>query len=196
MTRRHKLLTSPNAVFREGTRRLNFGTSVDEQRRGVELLKCAADLGHIRAHLWLGAAFDYGLGVKPHRLKAFRHYLIAAEAGNANGQYHVGVFYHEGRGVPTSYTKAVAWLRKAVIQGDAEAMYLLGQCFRYGRGVRRDLTKGLVWYTMLLIEACWKLSSHSACASAKVKGWRKIVGRRSYGICEPRSGAMKTQPTT
>ncbi len=66
---------------------------------GFKLLRKSAALGSIKAHEWLGAVYDYGLGTRANRRKAFEHYLIAANAGNANAQYHIGIFLSEGRGV-------------------------------------------------------------------------------------------------
>src|SRR5271166_5848129 len=86
----------PNAgrLFAEGSKLLNLGSGVKDHRRGVELLKQAAKFGYVDANIWLGFAYDYGLGTRQNRRVALKHYQTAAEAGDANAQYHVGVFFH------------------------------------------------------------------------------------------------------
>ncbi len=59
---------------------------------GYQLLIEAANIGFVMAHEWLGAIYDYGLGVKSNQKKSFYHYMIGAKADNANCQYHVGIF--------------------------------------------------------------------------------------------------------
>lgn len=72
--------------------------------------------------------YDYGLGTRPNRRRAFEHYLKAAEAGNPNSEYQVGIYYCAGFGVQKNYGVAVKWLRRAVDHGDAYAMHVLGKC--------------------------------------------------------------------
>jgi TPR repeat protein len=73
--------------------------TLKDYQRGFKLLKQAAALNHIGAYGWLGAAFDYGLGTRANRRRAFQCYLRAAKEGEPNSEYHVGVFYMAGRGV-------------------------------------------------------------------------------------------------
>jgi TPR repeat protein len=133
---------SARSVYAEAVRLFRPGQSVKEYRSGFALMKSAAAMGYIKAHEWLGAMYDYGLGTRPNRRLSLRHYRIAADAGSPNGEYHVGVFYHDGIAVRRDDKTAVLWLRKAMRHGDAEAAHVLGQCYRSGRGVRKNPKKG------------------------------------------------------
>jgi TPR repeat protein len=116
--------------------------SVRKHKAGFELLKQAAALGNVDAHEWLGALYDYGLGTKTNRRRAFEHYLVAAKAANPNSEYHIGIFYYAGIGVRKNRALAVEWLQKAVRHADADAMHVLGKCYRYGHGVPKNPEKG------------------------------------------------------
>jgi TPR repeat protein len=133
---------SVSGLFAAAKKLYNAGLGGEDYRRAFQILKRAATLGHPGAHEWLGAVYDYGLGVRPNRRLAFQHYKIAADSGRPNAEYHVGIFYHEGISVPKDYRLAVEWLRKAAKHGDATAIYWLGQCYLHGRGVRKDDRKG------------------------------------------------------
>src|SRR5579871_3100120 len=86
---------------------------IEGYKAGFELLKRASSLGHVGAHVWLGAAYDYGLGTRTNRRQAFKCYKFAADAGDPNAQYHIGVFYYDGIAVSKNYKTAVRWLKKA-----------------------------------------------------------------------------------
>ena len=90
--------------------------------------------------------YDYGLGTKPNRRRAFEHYLTAAKAGDANSEYHVGIFYFRGVGVRRNRRLAAKCLIRSVKHSDTHAMYVLGRQYRYGEGVRKNphLTDELV----------------------------------------------------
>jgi hypothetical protein len=104
-----------------------------DYQRGFKLLKQAAALNHIGAYGWLGAAFDYGLGTRANRRRAFQCYLRAAKEAEPNSEYHVGIFYMAGRGVRKNRTLAVEWLQRASSHGDEFAIHALGKSYRYGQ---------------------------------------------------------------
>ena len=133
---------SPREVFAEGKRLVNFPASDADYKSGFALIKKASLLGEIFAHEWLGAIYDYGLGVRRNGQLAFKHYRIAAEAGQPNSEYHVGVFYKVGVGVRPNRRLAIKWFERAAAHGDAGALHGLGWCYRFGDGVPRNLTKG------------------------------------------------------
>ncbi len=174
-----KKARSPNVsarkLFAEGRKLLNYGSGSSDHKRAIELLEQAAALGHVGARVWLGAAYDYGLGTKRDRRLALKHYRIAANAGDANAQYHVGVFYHDGTGVKRDHRIAVSWLRKAARQGLAEAKYALGLCYRYGRGVPRNPKQGF----RLQLEAAQR---------------RVLEAQFSVGVCYSRGEGVRTDP--
>lgn len=128
-------------LFKRATLRFVGPPGLRNFELGLELLKQAAELGQVAAHAWLGAAYDYGLGTRTNRVRAFEHYLTAAKAG-VDSEYNVAVCYLWGSGVSKNCPLGVRWLRKAIRHGDADAMHVLGQCYRWGRGLRRNPKKG------------------------------------------------------
>lgn len=133
---------SPRKIFTEGRRLVNFPAGAGDYKAGFALIKQASLLGEVQAHEWLGAIYDYGLGVRKNGRLALKHYRIAAAARAPNSEYHVGVFYYEGVGVRPNYRLAVKWFERAARHGDAVALHCLGSCYRFGHGVRRNPTKG------------------------------------------------------
>src|ERR1700687_903480 len=111
-TRKARGNPSSRSLLAEGQRKVNWANGVQDYKTGLVLLKQAAALGQMTAHEWLGAMYDYGLGVRKNGRLAFKHYRTAATAGHPNAEYHVGVFYLEGVGVRQDYHTAVNWLRR------------------------------------------------------------------------------------
>lgn len=70
-------------LYAAGRRKLNASTSLGESKAGLALLKRTAAPGSVEAHVWPAAAYDYGLGTRPNRRLALRHYQIAANSSNA-----------------------------------------------------------------------------------------------------------------
>lgn len=92
-------MRSARQMFAKGRRLVNFPASDGDYKAGFALIKQASVLGETPAHEWLGAMYDYGLGVRKDGRLAFKHYRIAAEARLPNSEYHIGIFYKVGVGV-------------------------------------------------------------------------------------------------
>src|ERR1700759_2700006 len=100
------------AIYKKAVANFNTGRNAHDHRKGFLLLKEAASLNYVPAHEWLGAAYYYGLGVRPNRQQAFKHDLIAAKAGDATSKYHVGISYLAGRGVRKNSKLGIRWLER------------------------------------------------------------------------------------
>src|SRR5260370_20074781 len=142
MTRSHAAPMSTSEMFKKAREIYLRGNNPTRYRRGFRLLKSAAARGNSDAHEWLGAAYDYGLGTRPNRRRAFEHYQQAAGPRNPNAEYHVAIFLLDGIGTSKNERAAIRWLRNAAIHGDQTAVHVLGQCYRSGRGVPRNPQKG------------------------------------------------------
>jgi hypothetical protein len=121
-----------HGLFKKAKASFGEPRNKERYRTGFGALKMAACLGHVGADEWLGATYDYGLGTRVNRVRAFRHYLRAANKGNANAQYHVGVFYFEGRGVSKKPRSAIRWFAEAAKQQGHSCTWVLLQA-RMGR---------------------------------------------------------------
>src|ERR1700688_1937779 len=128
-------------IFR--TAKACYGVLTDSSyKKGFELLKRIAALGHVGAHEWLGAVYDYGLGTRRSRRRSFEHYMAAANAGNSNAECHIGVFYLDGIIGRKDYSRGLEWINKAARHGDATALHVLGYSYRYGLGLPNNPRKG------------------------------------------------------
>jgi hypothetical protein len=91
-------------------------------KRGFSAALEAAHLGHVKAQVMVGAAYDYGVGVRRNPELAFRYYKRAALAGDFDAQYDVGACYAEGVGVRANNRAAVRWLTLAAKHGVPDAL--------------------------------------------------------------------------
>jgi tetratricopeptide (TPR) repeat protein len=87
----------------------------------VRELQTIVATGNARAQCYLGACYEYGVGVPEDDKQAAEWYRKAAEQGYVLAQYRLGESYHRGRGVPKDLKQAAEWYRKAAEQGDEEA---------------------------------------------------------------------------
>jgi TPR repeat protein len=138
--------TSARQLFAEGRRLVTFPANEGDLKVGFAFIQRASIMGEALAHEWLGAMYDYGLGVRKNGRLAFKHYRIAAEGRQPNSEYHLGIFYKEGVGVNPNQRLAAFWLERAARHGDAVALHTLGKCYRSGEGVLRNAARGFHYH--------------------------------------------------
>ncbi len=98
--------------------------------------------GFVLAYNSLGYLYEYGLGVKQDRVKAYNRYYEGAINGEPYAQMHLGLMY-EAQG---NYGIAVNWYKEAANQGLAPAQYYLGNMYYWGKGVNQDYQEAMNWY--------------------------------------------------
>lgn len=76
----------------------------------------AAELGHARAQLNLGFAYENGLGVAKYPVEAVSWFRKAAQQGYAPAQDRMAHCYDKGFGVEKDLVKAIEWCKKACSQ--------------------------------------------------------------------------------
>jgi TPR repeat protein len=111
----------------------------------IECLKEAANLGHIKAQLYLGKLYENGLSIDKDVKKAAYWFEKAAEQGNIDAQCDIGALYSEGLGVNKDEAEAVKWWQKAAEQGHKEAQHNLALFYCFGLGGSRDDKKAAYW---------------------------------------------------
>src|ERR1043166_9381453 len=94
----------------------------------------------------LGYSYQYGIGKKKDKFKAFEFYLKSAEGGNSDAQNNVGYCYQNGIGIKKDEKKAFEWYLKAANEGNLYAQYNLGECYQDGTGINKDDKKAVEWY--------------------------------------------------
>jgi uncharacterized protein len=115
------------------------GWGVDrEPKRGIELLKQAAELGDTPAMITLGDAFHRGVGTasgKPDDKESFHWYSEAANRRNPKALGYLGVLYMTGAGVTKNPKLAVEKLKEGMDQGDAGSKYFYALSLKDGLGI-------------------------------------------------------------
>ena len=103
-----------------------------------DLLKCAADQGHIEAIRLLAVYyFDDRIGRKFPNMGE-KCLLYAAHHGSVKAQRSLGYRYMFGNGVQKSEKKGFKWYKIAAERGDPEANYEVGRCFERETGVEKS----------------------------------------------------------
>ena len=87
----------------------------------------AADLSSAEGQYFMGAAHEWGVGLKQDYAQALKWYRLSAEQQNKNGQYGLGSLYARGRGVEQDYTEAIKWYTLSAEQGVRNAQSELGR---------------------------------------------------------------------
>ncbi|TCK18569.1 hypothetical protein DFR30_1848 [Thiogranum longum] len=108
----------------------------------VQKLIAKAESGDTEAQFKLGAAYDYGKGVRSDGNEAKKWYRKAAEAGHAEAQNSLGSGYQADK----QYEEAIIWYEKAAKQNHALATNNLGYLHDLGLGVPKDRQKGYALY--------------------------------------------------
>ena|GEM_PF-2063793 len=75
----------------------------------LEHFSRSAEVGHAKAHNWLGWMYYYGKGVPQNNQEALHWYVKSAEADYAIAQVNLGKMYELGRGVLPDVIQAYKW---------------------------------------------------------------------------------------
>jgi uncharacterized protein len=111
-------------------------------------------------YVYVGKAYDKGLGVAVDKFEAVKWYEKAAEAGKPEAQWRLGVKYDLGDGVLKDKQKALHWYLKAAeqneigllakymgdVSGVAESQRNLGYMYQSGEGVSKDAQEAFKWF--------------------------------------------------
>ena len=101
-------------------------------------VKTSAIVGDVDAMFSLASYYEFGVGARRNRKKAFEWYRKAARRGNRDARYTLGVCYSEGVGVPTDDRIAYRWFARAAREGDPDGMCAQALALRHGRGVHKN----------------------------------------------------------
>src|SRR5205823_5765663 len=118
-----------------------------DEKRGVDLVREAADAGDTRAIDLLGDCYTHGTGVKTDYAEALRLFSRAAEKGNLRALGNLGVLYMTGRGLASPNPKKAADLfEKGARAGESSCMFNFAQCLEEGIGVGKNGLQAQAWY--------------------------------------------------
>ncbi|KAJ3096483.1 hypothetical protein HDU97_005865 [Phlyctochytrium planicorne] len=110
-------------------------STIADLRRGVSLLKQAAELGHAKAICRLGRLHESGVpGLLPmDREAAIKAYQSASDAGDAEAMARYGRFFEQGvPSLPRNARLALDLYMKSAEANDPLGLYFLGRCHENG----------------------------------------------------------------
>ena len=139
-------LTTRDALFDEGMRILENGTTREDGVKAFKCLRQAASQGHTEAQYQLSVCYDRGIGVRRNITEAAKWCQMAAFGGHAKAQSEIGYCYEYGQGVVRNIKEAVSWYEMASAQGNIEAKNNLAFCYQKGRGVHKDVKEAIRLY--------------------------------------------------
>lgn len=100
---------------------LNVGQCVKaDPKRGIALLRKAANQGSSEAMMKMADYYYRGQFVIQDKTRAVRYVLSAATGGNVSAQMSLVRLYNEGLGSPVDYELAFHWLYNAVFTDEAK----------------------------------------------------------------------------
>ena len=139
-------LATRDALFAEGMRILENGTTREDGVKAFKYLGQAASQGHTEAQYQLSVCYDRGIGVRRNITEAAKWCQMAAFGGHAKAQSEIGYCYEYGQGVVRNIKEAVSWYEMASAQGNIEAKNNLAFCYQKGRGVHKDVKEAIRLY--------------------------------------------------
>jgi hypothetical protein len=138
-----------NDLYKKARDAIDAGDRVE----GMQLLKQAAENGHVLAMFHLGLYMRHDAKTAQEYEEAARWYRRAAETGGsgfAGAQNNFGDMFENGEGVPKSAADAVYWYTRSALQGEPTAYLSLGSCFAEGIGVKKDLVEAYFWLALAI----------------------------------------------
>ena len=122
------------------------GIGVDQNNtKGYQYIREAADMSDPKAQYTLGALYYLGAGVKKDYKKAFNWLNLASEQNYIDAKYNLAVMYEFGEGVDQSYEKAYEYYLFAARRDNLESQIKIADMYRDGIGTDMDLEKSSYW---------------------------------------------------
>ena len=122
------------------------GIGVEQNNtKGYQYIREAADMSDPKAQYTLGALYYLGAGVKKDYKKAFNWLNLASEQNYIDAKYNLAVMYEFGEGVDQSYEKAYEYYLFAARRDNLESQIKLASMYRDGIGTEMDLDKSAYW---------------------------------------------------
>lgn len=132
------------SLFDNGSLILNM--TKPDKKKAYQLIKEAADLGHVRAKELLGHALLLGDSLTQGVEKAKQYFEDLVKEGSPYAQMHLGFMHAIGLGVNSSQAKALVYYTFAALGGNPWAQMALGYRHLSGIGVVSSCESALAFY--------------------------------------------------
>jgi TPR repeat protein len=119
---------------------------VQDRAEAQNLLKRAAEAGHVPAALALAQLFE-AEGEGQDLAAAVAWLRRAAQSGSDEACFQLGL-YHIRVEAHRDFPEAALWLRRAAEKGHAEAQYFLGRLLLDGRGLSANVDEARAWFQL------------------------------------------------
>ena len=116
-----------------------------DNNKGFEYIKNAADKSHPKAQYTLGALYYLGAGVNQDFKKAFDWLSLSAEQNYVDAKYNLAVMYELGKGVSQDFEKAYELYIAAARSNNIESQIKVAEMYQTGKGVEKNLEKSEYW---------------------------------------------------
>lgn len=128
---------------------LLYASGIDvekNEKKAIENLTLAANMGHADAQRLLGVTYFNGEGkLEKDTEQALRWLKKSAENGNVEAQLFLGIQYLSGEGTSKNPEEAVRWIRQAAEKGNCDAQILMADCYARGTGVFQNSEESFKW---------------------------------------------------
>lgn len=115
------------------------------QRKVMEQLLKAVELGHAESMAALASKYAYGRGCEKDPERAFELAERSSQSGKANALCILGDCYAEGIGVRANPNKGASLYLRAAKLGLPDAQFKYGQCLASGKGVKINALESQRW---------------------------------------------------
>ena len=123
------------------------GIGVEQNNlKGYQYIREAADKSDPKAQYTLGALYYLGAGVEKDYKKAFNWLNLASEQNYIDAKYNLAVMYEFGEGVDQSYENAYEYYLFAARRDNLESQIKVADMYRDGIGTEMDLDKSAYWH--------------------------------------------------
>ncbi|MEM1391286.1 MAG: tetratricopeptide repeat protein, partial [Pseudomonadota bacterium] len=143
---RFQTMTHAEQLFRQAHNLMRQSSGGSTLGRAAELMKRAADLGHIGAANNYGAMLQHGRGMDEDLEGARAYYGLAAQADFPAGQFNFGFMWLHGLGGACDPQQARNWFERAASQDEPDALTHMGRMCMTGEGGPQDFAAARQWW--------------------------------------------------
>ena len=140
------IFPSPRMLFDEGMAYFQGEGVKKDEKRGLKLIRSAAEKNLSKAQWQLAILYQNGKGISKDPAEALKWYREAACRGGEETKIALGKMFFTGEGLTKDTDEGLQWFRKAADQGSADAQNTIGVLYANGQGVPKDLREAFNWY--------------------------------------------------
>ena len=181
-----------------------FGKGTEkDKKKGVELLKIAAQKENSNAQVKLGLCYFRGLLGAPNEKAAVFWFRKSANWGDPEGQFYLGACYMDAIGVEKDVPQGILWIKRSANQEWARSQAVLGEFYLKELGVKKDYNLAFNWinksvqkddkYGMYLLGLCYEHGYGTNVNRDKARHWYEKAAEKGEQIAIKALERFKTE---